>query len=64
MEQKRYGGSVLCMDNVARILHEAFYCERRKHGIFGLIFEIWTSMYFRIVGWVEPERPKPNLQML
>ncbi len=31
--------------NCTRILHEAFYYERCKHGIFGSIFEIWTSMY-------------------
>ena len=24
---------------LTRILHEAFYCELRKHGIFGWIFE-------------------------
>ena len=26
--------------DLARILHEAFYCERCKHGIFGSILEI------------------------
>ena len=30
---------------LARILHEAFYYERRKHGIFGSIFRIRTRMY-------------------
>jgi hypothetical protein len=27
----------------ARILHEAFYSERRKHGIFGSILQVRTS---------------------
>ena len=26
--------------DLARILHEAFTCERRKHGIFGSILEV------------------------
>ena len=38
------------MLGLARILHEAFYCERRKHGIFGSVFSIWTSMYFSTIS--------------
>jgi hypothetical protein len=34
---------------LARILHEAFYCERRKHGIFGSILEVRTRMYFSTI---------------
>jgi len=34
---------------LARILHEAFYCERRNHGTFGLFFEIQTRMYFNTI---------------
>ena len=33
------------MKPLARILHEAFYYERRKHGIFGSILEVRTRMY-------------------
>ena len=34
---------------LARILHEAFYCERRKHGIFRSILEVRTRMYFSTI---------------
>ena len=46
------GSGELLRQELARILHETFYCERRKHGIFGSIFEIRTRMYFR------PGRPR------
>jgi hypothetical protein len=32
-------------------LHEAFYCERRKHRTFGLFFRIRTRM--SMVRWVD-----------
>ena len=38
---------------LARILHEAFGCERRKHGIFGSILEGRTRMYCSTI------RPRP-----
>ncbi len=49
--------SPLCL---ARKLREDVYCERRKHGIFGLNVEVWTSMYFTS-GEVLRRRVRPQL---
>jgi hypothetical protein len=32
-------------------LHEAFYCERYKHGIFGSILAVRTRMHFNSLGF-------------
>jgi hypothetical protein len=45
---------------VARILHEAFYCERRKHGIFGSILEVRTRMYF---STIRPQTSRINFAL-
>jgi hypothetical protein len=45
---------------LARILHEAFYCERRKHGIFGLILEVRTRMYF---STIRPQTSRINFAL-
>jgi len=45
---------------LARILHEAFYYERRKHGIFGSFFEIQTRMYFNTI---RPRISRNNLAL-
>jgi hypothetical protein len=39
------------------MLQEAFCCERRKHGIFGSIFEIRTRMYS---STIRPQTSKIN----
>jgi hypothetical protein len=44
----RISPNFLCFP-LARILHEAFYCERREHGIFGSIPEVRTRMYFSTI---------------
>jgi hypothetical protein len=56
---------------LARILHEAFYCERRKHGIFvrgrnwspissELILEVRTRMYF---STIRPQTSRINFAL-
>ena len=45
---------------LARILHEAFYCERRKHGIFVLILEVRTRMYF---STIRPQTSRINFAL-
>ena len=48
------------MVTLARILHEAFYCERRKHGIFGSILEVRTRMYF---STIRPQTSRINFAL-
>lgn len=32
-----------------RILHEGFYCDRRRHGVFGSFFEIQPRMHLNTI---------------
>jgi len=45
---------------LARILHEAFYYERRKHRISGLILAVRTRMYF---STIRPQTSRINFAL-
>jgi hypothetical protein len=47
-------------EDSAGILHEAFYYERGKHGIFGLILEVRTRMYF---STIRPQTSRINFAL-
>ena len=46
--------------DLTRIMHGAFYCDRRKHGIFGSILAVRIRMYF---STIRPQTARINFAL-